>query len=116
MDDKFSFHYCLELSPLDVFNSHTPELVGVVSDVDSLIAGLISAGIISEDDVTTGNGTSSRYQRVDKIMNTVQSCLVKSSNCEEILVKFSIVLKNQNNDALKRISTEIRSMLILLTL
>ncbi len=82
----------------------------MVSDTDSLIDGLTSAGIIPEDYVTssTSNG-GSRYQRIEMLLNTVKSCLVENSKPEEVLLKFSIVLKNQNNETMKRISTEIRS-------
>ena len=101
---------CLDLSPLAVFTKHTPEMLGVVSNVDSLVAGLTSAGVISEDDVTssTSNGDS-RYQRVEMLLNTVRRCLVKSSKPEEVLLKFSIVLKNQSDDNLKKLSVEMRS-------
>ena len=101
---------CLDLSPLAVFTKHTPEMLGVVSNVDSLVAGLTSAGVIPEDDVTssTSNGDS-RYQRVEMLLNTVRRCLVKSCKPEEVLLKFSIVLKNQNDDNLKKLSVEMRS-------
>ena len=61
----------------------------MVSDTDSLVAGLTSAGAIPEDDVTssTSNGVS-RYQRVKLLLNTVQSCLLKSSKPEEVLLKY----------------------------
>ena len=101
---------CLDLSPLAVFTKHTPEMLGVVSNADSLIADLISAGVIPEDDVTssTSNGDS-RFQRVEMLLNTVQRCLVKSNKPEEVLLKFSIVLKNQKDDNLKKLSNEMRS-------
>ena len=85
--------------------------MGVVSDTDSLMTGLVSAGILSEDDTTITTGTISRHQRVEKIMEAMRICLSKSSNPRETLAKFSVVLKNQNDEALKRISTNIRSMI-----
>ena len=66
--------------------------------------------ILTEDYVTssTSNGDS-RYQRVEMLLNTVQRCIVKSSKPEEVLLKFSIVLKNQSDDNLKILSIEMRS-------
>ena len=93
-----------------MFTKHTPEMLGVVSDTGNLIADLTLAGVIPEDDVTssTSNGVS-RYQRVEMLLNTVQRCLVKSSKPEEVLLKFSIVLKNQNDNNLKKLSNEMIS-------
>ncbi len=85
----------------------------MVSDVGSLIDGLISSGIISEDDFTIfASDGIRRYQKVGMLLNTVRSCIAKNSKPKEFLLKFTIVLKNQNNETLKRISTEIRSLFV----
>lgn len=70
----------------------------------SLVAGLVSADILSEDDtmITTDDETMSRHRRVENdIMNAVQNCLKKSSKPEEILMKFNLAVysvKSQNYD------------------
>ena len=99
--------FFVDVSPLCVFDRHAPKLVGVVSNTDRLIADLVSAGVIAEDGTSDSNGVSS-CQSVEVLLSRVRSCLVSSSNPEEMLVKFSIVLKNQSNETIRRISTDMK--------
>ena len=84
-------------------------MLGVISDPDTerLPNDLSSANLIPysiKDDLISTKGLS-RYQKASKLLNEIERSL-RNLNTPEILEKFCVVLKKQENPALKRMAGE----------
>ena len=84
-------------------------MFGVISDPDSerLPNDLSSASLIPysiKDDLISTKGLS-RYQKASKLLNEIERSL-RNLNTPETLEKFCLVLKKQENPALKRMAGE----------
>ena len=106
-----SLHICIidSTTPLTIFTRHLNEMLGVISDPDTerLPNDLSSADLIPysiKDDLISTKGLS-RYQKASKLLNEIERSL-RNVNTPEILEKFCVVLKKQENPALKRMAGE----------
>ena len=84
-------------------------MLGVISDPDTerLPNDLSSANLIPysiKDDLISTKGLS-RYQKASKLLNEIERSL-RNLNTPEILEKFCVVLKKQENQGLKRMAGE----------
>ena len=84
-------------------------MLGMISDPDSerLPNDLSSANLIPysiKDDLISTKGLS-RYQKASKLLNEIERSL-RNLNTPETLEKFCLVLKKQENPALKRMAGE----------
>ena len=84
-------------------------MLGVISDPDTerLPNDLSSANLIPyaiKDDLISTKGLS-RYQKASKLLNEIERSL-RNPNTPEILENFCLVLKKQENPALKRMAGE----------
>ena len=85
-------------------------MLGVISDPDTerLPNDLLSANLIPysvKDDLISTKHLS-RYQKASKLLNEIERSL-RNSKSPEILENFCLVLKKQENPALKRMAGEI---------
>ena len=84
-------------------------MLGVISDPDTerLPNDLSSANLIPysiKDDLISTKGLS-RYQKASKLLNEIERSL-RNLNTPEILEKFCLTLKKQENEGLKRMAGE----------
>ena len=84
-------------------------MLGVISDPDTerLPNDLSSANLIPysiKDDLISTKGLS-RYQKASKLLNEIERSF-SNLNTPETLEKFCLVLKKQENSALKRMAGE----------
>ena len=84
-------------------------MLGAISDPDTerLPNDLSSANLIPysiKDDLISTKGLS-RYQKASKLLNEIERSL-RNLNTPQILEKFCVVLKKQENQALKRMAGE----------
>ena len=84
-------------------------MLGVISDPDTerLPNDLLSANLIPysvKDDLISTKHLS-RYQKASKLLNDIERSL-RDLNTPEILENFCLVLKKQDNPALKRMAGE----------
>ena len=84
-------------------------MLGVISDPDTerLPNDLLSANLIPysvKDDLISTKHLS-RYQKASKLLNEIERSL-RDLNTPEILENLCLVLKKQNNQALKRMAGE----------
>ena len=106
-----SLHICIigSTTPLTIFSRHVNEMLGVISDPDTerLPNDLLSANLIPysvKDDLISTKHLS-RYQKASKLLNEIERSL-RDLNTPEILENLCLVLKKQNNQALKRMAGE----------
>ena len=80
------------------------EMLGVISDSDSLANDLSSADLIPysvKDEVITTN--LSRYQKASKLLHEIER-LLRLFNTREILISYCKVLRKQDSRSLARIA------------